>query len=120
MFPGWLPLWIAIMADMGALIVVTLNGKRLQGRGLSPFGLPMPFSPVQIIPLELFMDLAASAFVAVGLHVPGSGGRLNLIPLPAGAVIVLISVAGVLMSLLKTRKYRRIHVLLGIREERNA
>ena len=29
MFPGWLTLWMAIMADMGASIVVTLNGIRL-------------------------------------------------------------------------------------------
>lgn len=29
MFPGWLPLWMAIMADMGASIVVTVNGMRL-------------------------------------------------------------------------------------------
>ena len=29
MFPGWLTLWMAIMADMGASIVVTLNGMRL-------------------------------------------------------------------------------------------
>ncbi|MHB9004859.1 MAG: heavy metal translocating P-type ATPase, partial [Coriobacteriia bacterium] len=29
MFPGWLTLWMAIMADMGASIVVTINGMRL-------------------------------------------------------------------------------------------
>ncbi len=29
MFPGWLTLWMAIMADMGASIVVTVNGMRL-------------------------------------------------------------------------------------------
>lgn len=28
-FPGWLTLWLAIMADMGATILVTLNGLRL-------------------------------------------------------------------------------------------
>lgn len=28
-FPGWLTLWIAILADMGATIVVTLNSLRL-------------------------------------------------------------------------------------------
>jgi Cd2+/Zn2+-exporting ATPase len=28
-FPGWLTLWIAILADMGATILVTLNGMRL-------------------------------------------------------------------------------------------
>lgn len=28
-FPGWLTLWIAIMADMGANVLVTLNGMRL-------------------------------------------------------------------------------------------
>lgn len=28
-FPGWLSLWLAIMADMGATILVTLNGIRL-------------------------------------------------------------------------------------------
>ncbi|MCG0276873.1 MAG: cadmium-translocating P-type ATPase, partial [Thermosediminibacteraceae bacterium] len=27
-FPGWLTLWLAIMADMGATILVTLNGMR--------------------------------------------------------------------------------------------
>lgn len=27
--PGWLTLWIAIMADMGATLLVTLNGLRL-------------------------------------------------------------------------------------------
>lgn len=29
MFPGWLTLWMAIMADMGASIMVTVNGMRL-------------------------------------------------------------------------------------------
>lgn len=47
------------------VIGVTLNGTRLQGRGLSPFGLPMFFSPVQIILLELFMARAASATFVV-------------------------------------------------------
>lgn len=28
-FPGWLTLWLAILADMGASLVVTLNGMRL-------------------------------------------------------------------------------------------
>ncbi|MDD4571306.1 MAG: cation-translocating P-type ATPase [Clostridia bacterium] len=28
-FPGWLSLWLAILADMGANILVTLNGMRL-------------------------------------------------------------------------------------------
>lgn len=28
-FPGWLTLWLAILADMGASILVTLNGMRL-------------------------------------------------------------------------------------------
>jgi Cd2+/Zn2+-exporting ATPase len=28
-FPGWLTLWIAILADMGATVLVTLNGMRL-------------------------------------------------------------------------------------------
>jgi Cd2+/Zn2+-exporting ATPase len=28
-FPGWLTLWLAILADMGATIIVTLNGMRL-------------------------------------------------------------------------------------------
>ena len=28
-FPGWLTLWLAVLADMGASIVVTLNGLRL-------------------------------------------------------------------------------------------
>jgi Cd2+/Zn2+-exporting ATPase len=30
-FPGWLSLWLAILADDGALIVVTMNGLRLMG-----------------------------------------------------------------------------------------
>ena len=30
-FPGWLTLWLAILADMGASILVTLNGIRLVG-----------------------------------------------------------------------------------------
>jgi Cd2+/Zn2+-exporting ATPase len=28
-FPGWLTLWLAIMADTGATVLVTLNGMRL-------------------------------------------------------------------------------------------
>jgi Cd2+/Zn2+-exporting ATPase len=28
-FPGWLTLWLAILSDMGASLVVTLNGMRL-------------------------------------------------------------------------------------------
>ena len=28
-FPGWLTLWLAILADMGATILVTLNSLRL-------------------------------------------------------------------------------------------
>lgn len=28
-FPGWLTLWLAILADMGASVLVTLNGVRL-------------------------------------------------------------------------------------------
>jgi Cd2+/Zn2+-exporting ATPase len=28
-FPGWLSLWLAIIADMGASILVTLNAMRL-------------------------------------------------------------------------------------------
>jgi len=28
-FPGWLSLWLAIVADMGASLLVTLNGMRL-------------------------------------------------------------------------------------------
>jgi Zn2+/Cd2+-exporting ATPase len=27
--PGWLTLWMAIFADMGATLIVTLNGLRL-------------------------------------------------------------------------------------------
>jgi Cd2+/Zn2+-exporting ATPase len=27
--PGWLTLWIAILSDMGATLLVTLNGLRL-------------------------------------------------------------------------------------------
>jgi Cd2+/Zn2+-exporting ATPase len=30
-FPGWLTLWLAILADMGASVAVTLNGIRLLG-----------------------------------------------------------------------------------------
>jgi len=30
-FPGWLSLWLAIVADMGASLLVTLNGMRLLG-----------------------------------------------------------------------------------------
>jgi len=30
-FPGWLTLWLAILADMGASVIVTLNGIRLMG-----------------------------------------------------------------------------------------
>ncbi len=30
-FPGWLTLWLAILADMGATVLVTLNGIRLMG-----------------------------------------------------------------------------------------
>ena len=30
-FPGWLTLWLAILADMGATIIVTLNSLRLLG-----------------------------------------------------------------------------------------
>ena len=30
-FPGWLTLWLAILADMGASVLVTLNGIRLMG-----------------------------------------------------------------------------------------
>ena len=28
-FPGWLTLWLAILADMGATLLVTLNSLRL-------------------------------------------------------------------------------------------
>ena len=28
-YPGWLTLWLAILADMGAAVLVTLNGLRL-------------------------------------------------------------------------------------------
>jgi len=28
-FPGWLTLWLAILADMGASVLVTLNGMRM-------------------------------------------------------------------------------------------
>jgi Cd2+/Zn2+-exporting ATPase len=30
-FPGWLTLWLAVLGDMGASILVTLNGMRLLG-----------------------------------------------------------------------------------------
>jgi len=32
-FPGWLTLWLAILADMGATVLVTLNGMRLLAYG---------------------------------------------------------------------------------------
>jgi Cd2+/Zn2+-exporting ATPase len=32
-FPGWLTLWLAIVADMGASLLVTLNGMRLLKNG---------------------------------------------------------------------------------------
>lgn len=32
-FPGWLTLWLAILADMGATVIVTLNGMRLLAHG---------------------------------------------------------------------------------------
>ncbi len=32
-FPGWLTLWLAILSDMGASLVVTLNGMRLLSSG---------------------------------------------------------------------------------------
>lgn len=28
-FPGWLTLWMAVLSDMGASILVTINGMRL-------------------------------------------------------------------------------------------
>jgi Cd2+/Zn2+-exporting ATPase len=28
-FPGWLTLWLAVLGDMGASVLVTLNGIRL-------------------------------------------------------------------------------------------
>jgi Cd2+/Zn2+-exporting ATPase len=31
-FPGWLSLWMAVLGDMGASILVTLNGLRLAGK----------------------------------------------------------------------------------------
>lgn len=33
-FPGWLTLWIAIFADMGATLIVTLNSLRLIGKNI--------------------------------------------------------------------------------------
>jgi len=30
-FPGWLTLWLAVLGDMGASLLVTLNGMRLLG-----------------------------------------------------------------------------------------
>lgn len=30
-FPGWLTLWLAVVADMGSSLLVTLNGMRLLG-----------------------------------------------------------------------------------------
>ncbi|WP_153726618.1 heavy metal translocating P-type ATPase [Heliorestis convoluta] len=36
-FPGWLTLWLAILADMGATILVTLNSLRLLGYGPDSF-----------------------------------------------------------------------------------
>ncbi len=34
-FPGWLTLWLAILADMGATVIVTLNGMRLLAYGVA-------------------------------------------------------------------------------------
>jgi len=28
-FPGWLTLWLAVLGDMGASVLVTLNGMRM-------------------------------------------------------------------------------------------
>jgi Cd2+/Zn2+-exporting ATPase len=41
-FPGWLTLWLAVLGDMGASVLVTLNGMRLLGTGhlASHRGLP--------------------------------------------------------------------------------
>lgn len=35
-FPGWLTLWLAILSDMGASLLVTLNGMRLLSSGSEP------------------------------------------------------------------------------------
>ncbi len=35
-FPGWLTLWMAVLADMGASLLVTLNGLRLLGERPEP------------------------------------------------------------------------------------
>ena len=32
-FPGWLTLWMAVLADEGVLLLVSLNGMRLMGHG---------------------------------------------------------------------------------------
>lgn len=44
-FPGWLTLWLAILADMGATVIVTLNGMRLLAHGTRS----QPFTPAQKI-----------------------------------------------------------------------
>jgi Cd2+/Zn2+-exporting ATPase len=43
-FPGWLTLWLAVLGDMGASVLVTLNGMRLLGTGhlASHRGSPQP------------------------------------------------------------------------------
>ena len=38
-FPNWLTLWLAVLGDMGASVLVTLNGMRLlrrKPRGINP------------------------------------------------------------------------------------
>src|SRR5215471_19479861 len=60
-----------------ALIAVTL--------GMAVAGLPLPFSPVQIVVLELFMDLGASvAFV----NLPPEGDEMRRRPRDPGARIL--------------------------------
>jgi Ca2+-transporting ATPase len=60
------------------------------------FGLPMPFSPIQIIVLELFMDLAASAgFVAepaeraILARRPQRRGAMTLLDTPTAMAIII-------------------------------
>lgn len=67
------------------------------------FGLPLPFSPIQIIVLELFMDLAASAgFVAEPAEKDIYGPRPGRMPILGMPEIAAIACKGVLLFLAVT------------------
>ena len=48
-FPGWMNLWLAIMADMGANVLVTMNSMRLVG---FKHDVPLPKSAIQPVCTE--------------------------------------------------------------------